>query len=175
MRHPAVNFSVYQLTWFALVISAGAGRAWLGVAVGVAAVSAHLWVEESGRDLRLVVTSLAIGFVVETSLLAGEVLRYQPTPSATPWLPPVWILTLWAAFAITLRHSLRWLQRHLGVAAAAGAIFGPVAFRAGEAFGAVVFPPDRGTSYLALSVAWGTALPILMAMARRAEASVSTE
>lgn len=167
MSHLAVNLLCYQAAWFALVLSAAAGEAWLGVTLGWAIVALHLWLVRSRAEQVLVASAVGLGLVIESVLVSSELVRYASPRVTLPWLPPFWILTLWAVFAITLRHSLRWLQGHLGMATAVGAIFGPLAFRVGEALGAVQFAPERGASYLALAVAWGAAMPVLMAVARR--------
>jgi hypothetical protein len=66
-----------------------------------------------------------------------------------------------------LRHSLRWLVARPGYAALLGLAGGPLAFRAGEALGAVAFGANRVASFISLAVVWGVAMPVLAVAARR--------
>ena len=161
MTHPAVNFAAYQLGWFALVLSAAAQKSWMGIALGLVVIGAHLWAVRRSAERRLIGTAFVWGLVVESGFQATGLLRYSSGFDSVTWVAPLWIVTLWALFATTLRHSLRWLLHRPLLAAVLGAAFGPLAFRAGEAMGAVQFAPDRWTSYLGLAVLWGVSLPAL--------------
>ena len=78
---------------------------------------------------------------------------------------PYWILALWALFAITLRHSLAWLQARLLTAAVVGAIAGPLAYWGGLRLGAVILVEPL-QALVALSIGWGLFTPLLLRLAR---------
>ena len=52
-------------------------------------------------------------------------------------LAPYWIVALWMLFATTLNVTFRWLQPRPALAAALGAVFGPVSYIAGAAVGVI--------------------------------------
>ena len=78
-------------------------------------------------------------------------------------LPPAWLLTMWAQFATTFRHSLRTVISRPPQAALFGAIGGPIAFLAGERLGAVTLLAPLMHGLLRLSSAgrspWWSSLP----------------
>ena len=73
---------------------------------------------------------------------------------------------MWVLFATTLNVGMRWLRKSVFVAAAAGAIGGPMAFIAGEAAGAVSFTEPTVT-LLAIGAGWMILLPALVQLSRR--------
>ena len=105
--------------------------------------------------------------ISEHKAVDSGLLTYASPWPAVPWLCPPWIAVLWIQFGTTLRFGFRWLSGRPLLAAMVGAIGGPLAFRAGEALGAVRFAPDRRLSYGALAVVWGLCFPILTVAAAR--------
>jgi hypothetical protein len=71
---------------------------------------------------------------------------------------------MWALFATTINVSMAWLKNRWLLASSMGAIFGPLAFIAGERLGAVQFI-DRPLALLALAVGWACLMPMLLWLA----------
>jgi len=157
----------YQLVWFCAVIGAGRGLAWPGLAAGLlfagAVLAASRW---RGADARLAATALALGLLVDGSLARLGLLEYA---AHGPWWPaPAWILGLWLAFAMTFGHSLRLLQERPLLAAALGAVGGPLAYLAAARGWSAVALTAPGWQVLAtLAIAWGMAVWLLSRLARR--------
>ena len=157
-----VNLLGFQAVWFAAVIGAANGSPWAGpVAAGVF-IAAHLaWTPDRSGDKRLLAAALPMGLAADSLLVATGLLVFaSPWPSA--FLAPVWILAMWAGFALTLNHSMAFLRDRPWLAAGFGAIGGPLAYLgASNAFGAVSFGHSAPLALLALGVIWGVALPVL--------------
>jgi len=168
MNRTLINALLYQATWFASVIGAAHGWWWSGVVVLLFFASWQL-ADRSSRlvDLRLVAAALACGLLIDTSLVwSGTVNFAAPIPFAA--LAPLWILVLWAAFALTLNHSLAVLQKHLWMAAALGALGAPLAYvAAARSFHAITLAPPQWRAMGLLAGAWALALPLLLILARR--------
>ena len=162
LTHPAANVVGQQIGWFACVLGAAHGHPFLGAGVALGVVGLHLLsVPDRPREFRLLALAAVVGLVVESGLQALGLLTYASPWRQVPWLCPPWIVVLWIQLGSTLRYGFRWLQGRPVLSAVAGAIGGPLAFRAGEALGAVRFAPDRRLSFLALAVVWGACFPIL--------------
>jgi hypothetical protein len=74
---------------------------------------------------------------------------------------------LWAVFGAGLTASLRGVLRWPPPAlAAAAALAGPLAYRAGAALGALAFPGGAGAALLAVAVQWALGVPLLARVAR---------
>jgi len=73
---------------------------------------------------------------------------------------------MWALFATTINHSMAWLKNRYFLALLLGAVFGPLAFIAGESLGAVVFL-DRTMALTLLAAGWAVLMPLLLLLAQQ--------
>ncbi|MDN5923424.1 MAG: DUF2878 domain-containing protein [Xanthomonadales bacterium] len=181
-RHARVrlwgNFIGYEAVWFCAVIAAAHGLAWPGLlafaafAVWQLAMSKHRQVE-----YKLLVVALCCGLLLDGLLAASGLLGYATaSPALPPGGAPLWILALWAAFALTLTQSLGYLQKHLWLAALFGALGGPLAFWcAAQGWGVVSFAAPAWHGLLVLAVGWGVAMPLLAGCARRELSKLSMQ
>jgi len=152
----------YQLVWLACVAGAGAGWAWPGLAASIIFVGITL--AQGGRrrdDLRLLALALVTGLVLDSAFAASGWMKYAAAwPSADA--APVWILALWASFALTLNHSLSFLRDRPGLSAALGSVGGPLAYASAAAgFEAVHFGVPMAWVMVALAIGWACALPLI--------------
>ncbi len=168
MTNKLENFVLYNIGWFACVASAAAGRPLLGIAaVGVVAAF-HLFRSSGWRgEARLLAAAALIGFTWETLLVWTGLLAY-PTAPGPGLFAPAWIVALWVNFAITPNASLAWLKGRPWLAAALGAVGGPLAFLAGERLGAVCID-DPVLAYSVLAAGWAVLMPALLRAAQLLE------
>ncbi|OOG43552.1 DUF2878 domain-containing protein [Rhodanobacter sp. C05] len=158
----------YQLVWFAAVIGAGRGLAWPGIAGMLVYAACQLGAARHYKtDLSLMATAIVLGLLVDGGLIRTGLASY-----ATPWpsaaLAPVWILALWATFAMTFTQSLSWLETRLWLAALLGAIGGPLAYlSASRGWHVVSFADPAWCGLLWLGIGWALATPALAWLARR--------
>lgn len=164
------NLLGYQLAWFLTVIGAGHGMAWPAVLASTVYVVWQVLASRHPRiELRLLVAALLLGIALDGGFVVSGWVRYAtPSPAWPPGGAPVWILALWACFAMTLNGSLRYLQGRLGVAFALGAIGGPLAYLgAARGWQAVSFAAPQWRGLLLVACGWAIAVPLLAALARR--------
>ncbi|MBN8888177.1 MAG: DUF2878 domain-containing protein [Rudaea sp.] len=155
-----LNIAGYQLVWFAAVYGAATARPWMGVGAALFFVAGQMLVSrDRSADARTLLLAIGLGIVIDGSLAATGLLRYaSPYPALGA---PAWILAIWAAFALTVNHSLAFLRNRPLPAALLGAIGAPLAYSAAaRGFGAVAFGEPRWTGLLALSVAWAGAMTL---------------
>lgn len=164
----AMNVLGYQAVWFCCVLGAGSGSAWWGPAAALVFGALTLGLGGKARsDLRMLAVALPTGFAVDSAFAASGWMVYA---QAWPWqgFAPAWIWALWAAFAMTLNHSMRFLQAKPWLSAAFGFVGGPLAyFAAARGFDAVEFEAPAGWVFLALALAWAAVLPMLFFLATR--------
>lgn len=167
----ALNIVQSQVGWFALVLSAAAGRPWIGLAVATVLITLH--VAQAGdphREVWLMLIAAAVGAIADTLLVQVGLLSFAS--SEIPDVSPTWMIALWMIFATTLRHSLSWLQSRLILAALIAAAGGPLAYAAGAQLGAVRVA-EAPSAYLAIGAVWAIALPALLWAAQRLDRSRS--
>ena len=162
-----VNFVLFQLGWFACVLGAANDHPWLGPAAVVAILVIHFLVVSRHRraEGKLVAVAALFGFALDSAFEATDVLRYEG--SVVEWLCPPWIVALWLLFATTFDHSLRWLAGRPWLAAAFGAIGGPLSYGAGARLGALSFGDPTWRTVVITSIAWGALMPAAFAVAQR--------
>lgn len=159
------QFGLFQAAWFACVLGAAHGRAMWGVAAVASVVLANLLLSDR-RTEELMLTALAvlIGLAWDTWMLREGWVRYA-APGPLPQWAPVWILALWALFATLLSGPLSWLHGRPLVAAALGAVGGPMSYLAAVRLGAGQFP-DAPAALTALAIGWALMTPMMTETAR---------
>lgn len=177
MRHFWANVIGNQLVWLCAVVGAGHGLRWPALLAAAVYVASQLMLSaQPGVEMRLLGVALLCGLVVDgVAGATGQVVYAAAWPAS--WLAPLWILALWAAFAMTLTVSLKVLQRRVWLAALLGLI-APLAYlSAARGWSAVTFPPPSWQGVAVLAVGWAIALPLLAICARhwqRGTAPVTT-
>jgi len=155
------NFIGYQLAWFITVAGAGRGLAWPGI-VATVTFSVIQLIASNQRvlDAKLLSMALLFGLLCDGALQRLSWVEFEaPAPGILHDYAPLWILSLWLAFSLTLNRSLSWLQSRPWMAALFGAIGAPLAYTAaGRGWSALQFttPTYRGELWLALC--WGLAM-----------------
>lgn len=156
-----------QLVWLCAVIGAGHGLRWPALLAAAVYVGSQLALSPRPTvELRLLGVALLCGVLVDGTAAASGWVDYAAANDPA-WLAPLWILALWAAFAMTLTVSFAVLQRHLRIAALVGLLLAPLAYlSAARGWSAVVFTAPRWHGVLLLGIGWSIALPLLAACAR---------
>ncbi len=161
------NFAGYQLAWGAAVYGASRGLTWPAL-LGTAIFASWQLAVSASRpaDLRLIGAALLTGVLLDGALSASGVLHYAARAAALPpGGAPLWILALWAAFALTFNHSLSWLTGRPLLCLALGAAGGPVAYLGAARLGAVSFATPAWPGLLGLACGWAVACALLGGLA----------
>ncbi|MCU1088371.1 DUF2878 domain-containing protein [Stenotrophomonas sp. GD03958] len=167
MRRFWANLLGNQLVWLCAVAGAGRGWQWPALLAASLYIGSQLLTSPQPRlDLRLMALALACAWLVDASAAATGTVRYAAAPLA--WAPPPWIMALWAAFAMTLTTSMRFLLRHRALPALFGLLLAPLAYlSAARGFDAVRFATPAWQGLLVLGAGWCIALSLLCHCARR--------
>ena len=166
MQSALINLSLFKAGWLASVFTAAASVPAAGATVVTVVVVIHLLRAADVRnEMRLLLFAALLGFGWESLLVSLDLVRYS-IGSPVPGMAPYWLVCMWILFATTINFGMRWLHRHVAVAAIAGAIGGPLSFIAGEKVGAVSFPEPE-LSLLVIAVGWAVLLPLLVRVAAR--------
>lgn len=160
------NLLLFQLGWFAVVLSAAHGMPWIALLTTSLLLLWHLCnARVPARELTLAGFAVVFGVLFETIMVQLGIL----TPASGVLVngaAAYWLVCLWVLFATTFNVSLRWLRPRPMMAALLGSVGGPLAYLGGARLGAL----DIDASYLALATlafGWGLAMPILLWTAAR--------
>lgn len=182
-----INFLAFQLGWFGCLLTVRKDDASFGIGIVAAIVLLHLVMTlDSRREALVILVTALVGAVVDGLNVGLGVFDVRPAGVA-PWLPPTWLIAVWALFATTLNGSLSWMQGKYLLAALFGAVLGPASYLAGARLtkSQISFPipdqvgaflewsPERvwdwssGRSIWILAVEWAVVFPLLLLMARK--------
>lgn len=161
-----LNLVLFQIGWFACVLSGAALQPLIGVGIAAAIIAWHLWrAQQPSKEVSLILSAMLVGAVWD-SILVWQAWVDYPAGILLPHTAPYWIVVMWALFACTLNLSLRWLKGRLPLAVVLGAIAGPLAYYAGARLGAVAFLKPAA-ALMALALGWAIFTPLLVALSNR--------
>ena len=160
-----LNMLWMQALWFGAVIGAAESQLWLAP---VLLMGFAFWEFRPDRrvygDFQLMLVAVLIGLILDTTWVRLGWLEF-----AAGWAlsgrAPLWILLLWAGLALTLNHSLAWLQSRLVLAALLGGVSSPFSYLAAARLGAVNIVTESGVWFVGLGLSWAVALPLLLWLA----------
>lgn len=166
MKRMLLNYGLFQAGWLACVWGAASGRPWLGPLVVFAAVVVHLAAARwPRREAMLLGACAALGLVFDTLLLQTGWVSY-PNGIWLTGFAPYWMIALWVLFGTTLNLSMKWLRGRRWLAAAFGAIGGPLSYLAGQGLGGMTLI-QPAWALTALAIGWGLVMPALFWLAQR--------
>jgi hypothetical protein len=161
-----INFVLFQIGWFACVLSGAAQQPLIGVAIAAVIILWHLWnATRPSKEMNLLLIAMLVGMLWDSLLVWQAWLNY-PAGILVPHTAPYWIIIMWALFASTLNVSLRWLKDHLLLAVILGAVAGPLAYYGGARLGAVDFVQPI-SAVIALAIGWAVFTPLLVVLSNR--------
>lgn len=165
MKQNIINFSLFQLGWFVCILGAAHNYVYEAILIALGLIIFHLKVtHKKGADVRLFIYAVLIGSVFDGFLQFQQYILYNNPGWPYP-LPPLWILIMWGIFAMTLNHSLKWMQGRIVISILFGLIGGPLAYLAGEKLGAITIMSTSSLYILALG--WAIITPLLMGLTKK--------
>lgn len=159
-----INFIIFQLGWFSCVLMAARGLPETGIMITLLLVAVQLFLAENRKNLLILIFLITlIGTAWDSVLTSLNILVFN-TGMMVSFLAPGWIIAMWLIFATTLNVSFRWLYGRYWIASLLGLLFGPLAYQAGAALGAVVIP-DNLLANLVMASGWYILMPLFIKFA----------
>ena len=161
------NFILFQVGWFSCVIGGASNEYnWVGVAVVAAIIVVHMARAHDVRsETMLIIVTTMLGTTWDSGLTMAGLFSFA-NGVVVAGLVPLWLIAMWSLFATTLNVSMKWMKGRYLLAAAFGAIGGPLAYYAGHRIGAVDFS-NTLAALLAVSAGWALIMPLLMAFSTK--------
>ena len=160
-----LNFIVFQASWFLLIFFQ---NEFLLLVVLLNAIFLVVTRTTLNHALFLL-ACVVIGVVIDSVLATLGVLVFEPLPGVLPI--PAWLCVIWISFASTIRHSMAYLGKSTIVAAAVGAIAGPISYFAGMRLGAVDFGYSTFIVLAIYAAIWALLLPTLFILSDKIKSS----
>lgn len=156
------NLILFQIGWFACVLGGAYDQVLLGSMIALLVIAYHFYrAADKVQELQLLALALIIGFVFESIVTSQGLARYSHG-QVFDLIAPLWMILMWPLFATTLNLSMHWLKTIAPLLIAViGALFGPLAYYAGNRLGAVEYD-DLMLSMGVIAIAWAVLLPVLV-------------
>lgn len=162
-----INVAIIYAAWFATVLAAAGGQPLTAAAFSIAAAAINVSMARKRLpECRLVLQVAAVGILFDSIVINFGLAKYA-SPGVIAQFPPLWMISLWMAFATTINVSLAWLQQRLPLASALAAIGGPLSYYAGARLGGMIFSEPLWLSIAAIAILWAAAFPLILWLARR--------
>lgn len=163
-----VPWLAFQAVWLICAIGAARGVSAPGIVAALVFAAAMIaFSRRPSSDALLVGASGILGFAIESALIMAGLVSFS-APWPNEMVAPAWMVALWLAFGASLPSMAAALGNHrLKLAAALGAIAGPLAYLAGARLGALDLGVTPAWSLLVLSAVWAAVMAGLMALHER--------
>ncbi len=157
-----LNYLCLQLIWFAAVLGAVNKIIWPVVVLFMLFVVSVLHPNNRTKgDFQLTLVAVVVGFILDTTWIKLGWLEFTENNGAA-LLAPWWIILLWASLALTINHSLAWLQSKLWLAAAMSAVASPLSYMAAAKLGAVTVVATDWLWFFVIGASWAATVPFLL-------------
>ena len=157
-----INAVLFQCAWFACVLGSAKGLTWPAALCFIALAIFQLQNKRRhSTDVRLLFVSVLLGLLIDSFWINAGIMSFTES-SPVPQLAPAWIILLWMSFALTINHSLKWLNKHPALPIFMGLIGGPLSYLAGLKFGAVEYLQSTLLTSILLGLAWAASLTVLV-------------
>ena len=167
-----INAGLFYLVWFTAVVGSAQLMVWpvllsCGLLLG--------WQLHPARrhptDFKVLAAALILGLLADSLWIRTGLLEFtDQRPIAA--ISPLWIIALWAGFALTINHSLQFLKNHPVLPIISGTIGGPMSYYAGVRFGAVEYLAGTMLVSACLAIGWSISILILVRVSRIGQAQI---
>jgi hypothetical protein len=152
-----INIIGFNITWFGLVYF---GNNF--IAISILFLLIHLWfLSAETNEPLLILFVCAIGISVDSLLQYLNIFIFVGLHHI-----PYWLMFLWACFAATLCHSLRFLGKSIWFQLLAGLV-APLSYITGHKFEAVEFGQSLLITYLILATLWSALFVLFFSIKKR--------
>lgn len=159
MKNKIYNAVVFNVAWLVCVL----GGSLAAIPAALIVISIHLFFFSKNKtELALIIVVLLLGIVVDSLLMRSGLLQ---SPDGSVW-PPLWLVCLWALFATTLNHSLKWFQTHIGVAIILGGVAGTLTYLAGTRLTAFSLREPQALTLGVMFAVWCVVFPFCLMLAK---------
>ena len=155
LNYKFLNGIFFYIAWYACIYGAALDWELLGVCTTLVILGLHFLISKKRKnDLMILGMYLVVGIVGDWALLATQVIHYPfITYDLTMLGVPLWIIMIYASFAITMNHSMVFLHRYPLISSILGGIGGSISYYLAARIGAIELPLGWG-SLVAIAVYW---------------------
>ena len=154
------DFIGFKICWLTCAMCSVWAKPYLGPLVTLIFILIHLFlVKFNDRDIKIILTAIIMGFAIDSFFFQTNLIQYKGGYLVNHNIAPLWIVSMWAGFSITLLYTLNKIKNNYNLAILLGLIGGPLSYQAGVQIGSISV--NSNFAYLILSITWGLVTPFL--------------
>ena len=111
-------------------------------------------INDKKKEFQYMLLCTFCGFLLESIFFYSGFIDYKGILSEKYSIIPIWVIVLWAGYALTAYHSFKWIYGKYYLSILIGGSFGPLIYLSGDKVGCIVLKYDIFISYLILSPIW---------------------
>lgn len=162
-----INAALFYVAWFGCVVGSAYYLLWPALlSTGILLVWQLHPARRHPSDLRVLLAAIIMGIFADSLWIQMGLLEFTEQ-RPLPGFSPVWIVALWAAFALTINHCLYWLKHHPILPVLSGTIGGPMSYYAGVRLEAVEYLQSTWVVSIWLAIGWTLAILALVKISRQ--------
>lgn len=174
LLYKSLNILLFYIGWLYVISTATSNHPYQGIFATFCILIFHFVMTKNWLKELLVISSVClIGFSLDTLYASLGLLRYASPNPLSPSLAPLWIIALYALFGTTLNSSLSWLRHQPILGMIFGAVGGSLSYFFSIRLGAAEYGASEATVLSLIAFAWFLLIPILFAVSRFFERSLS--
>ena len=160
-----LNILGFNVSWFGLILLGN-----LFIPVSLFWLGLHIYrCKQPKAEIKLIISLVLIGTLVDTALLSANILIFS-----NEYFIPLWLITLWASFAATVGHSLKFLECSKVLQSLIGFFVPPVSYIAGASFSSVGFGYNKVETFLILGSIWSVLMVLFFCLSNIFYTQVTT-
>ena len=150
----------FKICWVLCAFCSVWGQPYLGPLATLVFILIHLFlVNFKSKDIKVILIAITCGLVIDSLFSVFNLIDYKGGLLVYYNLSPLWILSMWAGFAITLLYALDNLKEKYIISSLLGFIGGPLSYSAGLSIGSLEI--QTNFAYVLLAISWGMVVPLL--------------
>ena len=157
-----INIVGFYIGWWGCILGSSNELPYLGPLLMTIFLIVHgRFFIKDVKEIQLIIIIGLIGTLVDSGLFLSQSFIYAGAYSNNLLIAPLWITAMWAGFAATVNHSMKFFHNKWILMIISGAIFGPAAYFTGEGFGAIIFLLSPLLSGLVIGAVWAVSMPLV--------------
>ena len=156
------NIIGFYIVWWGCVLGIIYHYPYIGPILCLFFIFIHIkYIAINNTELKLIIYISILGTFVDSTFIITNLLNYKGGYGENILIAPLWITSMWAGFATSINHSMKWLKGKNLIGFTLGAIFGPLAYITGAKFNVIEFTSNYDFTIVALALAWGLSIPTI--------------
>ncbi|MBC7714375.1 MAG: DUF2878 domain-containing protein [Rhizobacter sp.] len=162
-----LNFFVFYIAWWAMLISSWKNNPVIGWSVFALAMAIHFFRVSINKkkDVKEVVIIAVLGILLDTILAKTGILTFNNSFSST--IPPFWLMGIWFLFATTISYTFILLRNKIPAQIIVGGFFAPVSYITGAKFGLLSLYHPFPTYYAIHGACWLVFFPLCFYISKK--------